>query len=430
MTKAVAMISSSGSRTSAALFGLSLTALAIVGTPASVRSQTTWDPNAIAYEGPSSWQQAAVAALNRHLPTDSGYFVLGPLNLDSDLPDTLDLVRTTLRIIAPDPSTSRNLARRLWLPTGGVALEELQPSDTLPHELPPGYSGRFLKGTIVGERVYVQAFTIQEHRWLLWAQRAQIADIRDQVAGPLARFSRAVGRYLAAVDSGRPTPGPPVAAEYGLEPLFDLYHQPPEPVIRGRAGYLDLLARNRAFSLGGVSGVYGLVAGPGLMSRLEEEAEPALFRNKEGEVALQHRYRDFSDSGGSWAGRPILTPETLSRLVPGVYAYIVDRYGFIRVGAVSRGGSSQGGVVTPALLAHGDPVHVAGELVVRADSAGFPRVREVSVNSEEYFFSNLSSSLYADVQERSDRYVRALAHFLRALEAARIPRDRVLLRKF
>ncbi|MGD2218509.1 MAG: hypothetical protein PVJ64_17255, partial [Gemmatimonadales bacterium] len=104
-------------------------------------TQDAWDPNAVTYEGPSSWQQAAVAALNRHLPTDSGYFVLGPIDLNADLPDTTDLVRSTFRIIAADPRRSARVTRHLWVPTGGVALEELQPSDTLAHVLPPGYAG-------------------------------------------------------------------------------------------------------------------------------------------------------------------------------------------------------------------------------------------------------------------------------------------------
>ncbi|NIW37831.1 MAG: hypothetical protein GWN32_15465, partial [Gemmatimonadetes bacterium] len=113
----------------------------------------------MSYPGPSSWQRAAAATLNRHLPTDSGFFVLGPLDLDADRPDTTDLVRTTLRIVAPNPRASRSVTRRLWFPTGGVALEELQPADTLPHEPPPGYLGRFVKGTVAGDSVMIQVFT-------------------------------------------------------------------------------------------------------------------------------------------------------------------------------------------------------------------------------------------------------------------------------
>ena len=408
---------------------IALALFAVMLGPPGARAQTAWDPNAIPYDGQSNWQQAAVAALNRHLPTDSGYWVLGPLDLRADLPDTLDLVRTTLRLIAPDPRASRDLPRNLWLPTGGVALEELQPSDTLPHALPPGYSGRFLKGTIVGERVYVQVFTIQEHRWLLWARRAQIADIREEVSGPPARFSAAVSQYLAAIDSGRPNSGPPLAADFGLDPAFDLYDQPPEPVIRDREGYERLLASQRTFSIGDeVKGVYGFVPGPDLTSWLEERADDVLYRDKEGDEALQYRYRDFRDFDGSWLGKPVLALSTFARLRPGRYAYVVDRYGFVRVGAMSLE-SNPSATATPALLAHGDLVRVAGELVIES-GAGGSEVREVNIKSEEYFFSNRSLTLYPDVEERSDRYVLALGYFLRALEAARIPSDRVLLRKF
>lgn len=394
-------------------------------------SQTAWDPNAIAYDGPPAWQQAAAAALNRHLPTDSGYWVLGPLDLSAEFPDTTDLVRTTFRVLAPDPAGSRSVARRLWIPTGGVALEELQPADTLPHEMPPGYPGHFLKGTIVGENVLVQVFTVQEHRWLLWAERSQVADITERVSGPLADYSRAVARYLAALDSGQATSGPPLATAYGLGPMFDLYTQPPEPVIRDRQGYLALLERNRAFTLDGeVRDVYGFDPGPRLAAWLEEQAPAALFPDREGEVALQHRYRDFLEAGGSWLGCPVLNSATIGALRAGRYAFVVDRYGFLRVGPTDPAGMEGEAAVTPALLAQGDPVLVAGELVLDAERGEVLRVRELNINSEEYFFSNLSITLYPDVEERSDRYVVSLGHALKAIDLGRLPSDHILIRKF
>ena len=394
-------------------------------------SQTAWDPNAVAYRGPTAWQQAAVAALNRHLPTDSGFFVLGPLDLTAEFPDTTDLVRTTIRVIAPDPAGSRTVTRRLWVPTGGVAMEELQPSDTLPHEMPPGYSGRFLKGTIVGEDVLVQVFTVQEHRWLLWAKRAQIDEITEHVSGPVANYARAVTRYLAAVDSGQEVSGPPLASQYGLEPLYDLYAQPPPPVIRDRQGYLNLLERNRAFTLGNeVKDVYGLVPGPMLLGWMEEQAADVLFPNRNGEVALQYRYMGFAQDGGSWLGRPVLTAATLPRLRPGLYAFVVDRYGFLRVGPIDRSGIPTRTDATSAMLAQGDPVLVAGQLVITTDGGSPVRIREININSEEYFFSNLSMSLYQDVENRSDRYVISLGHALEALDLGRVPRDDIVLKKF
>jgi hypothetical protein len=397
-------------------------------------AQVAWDPNAIDYEGPSSWQQAAVATLNRHLPIDSGYFVLGPIDLSADLPDTTDLVRTTLRIVTPDPRSSRRVTRRLWVPTGGVALEELQPADTLviPHELPPGYLGRFLKGTIVGQNVLVQVFTVREHRWLLWAQRAQVAGITELVSGPVPRYSAAVARYLAAADSGRTTSGPPRVIDYGLDPSYELFGQPPEPVIRDRPGYRRLLDENRAFTLGdAVRDVIAFVPGPSLVGWLEEQADPVLFTNKDGEAALQHRYRDYETSGGRWFGYPVLTPSSLSSLRPGRYIYVADRYGVIRVARTSMTGFDMGGAaITHALLAHGEPVRGAGEMVLAQEPGELIRVAELNIYSEEYFFSNRSLTLYDDVEERSDRYVAAVGHVLRGLELARVPRDDVLIRKF
>lgn len=417
------------SRRPARPFALTLLMLLTLhAAPSSSPAQSAWDPNSIRYETAPDWQVAAAAAINRHLPTDSGYWVLGPLDLSATLPDTMDLVRTTLRVLAPDPAGSRSLSRRLWVPAGGVALEELQPADTLPHELPPGYPGRFLKGTVVGERVYVQVLTIQEHRWLLWAQRAQLTGVRERVAGPLARYSQSLTRHLAAVDSGARTAGPPRAAEFGLDPLFDFYAQPPEPVIRDRAGYLELLRRNRTYTLNDqVRNVVGVVPGAELTRWLESHADSLLFPNREGEVALQHRYRDYRAAGGSWSGRPVLSTTTLARLRPGRYAFIVDRFGFMRIGPKGRGDEAE---TTCAMLAHNDPVRVAGELVLGADGAGTPGVRELNVFSEDYFFSNRSLTLYPDVEERSDRYVLALGHALRALDQARVPWDEVLLRKF
>ncbi len=405
-----------------------MVALLLHGAAGFSRGQSAWDPNTIRYGASPDWQVAAAAAINRHLPTDSGYWVLGPIDLSATLPDTMDLVRTTLRVLAPDPAGSRSVSRRLWVPTGGVALEELQPADTLPHELPPGYPGRFLKGTVVGERVYLQVLTIQEHRWLLWAQRVQLTRVRERVAGPIARYSESLTRHLAAVDSGVRTSGPPRAAEYGLDPTFDLYARPPEPVIRDRSGYLGLLQRNRVYTLNDqVRNVVAVMPGAELAGWLESHADSLLFPNREGEVALQHRYRDHRAAAGGWSGRPVLNTVTLSRLRPGRYAFIVDRFGFMRIGPKTHGGDAE---VTCAMLAHGDPVRVAGEMVLGADAAGAPTVRELSVFSEDYFFSNRSLTLYPDVEERSDRYVLALGHALRALDQARVPRDEVLLRKF
>ncbi len=394
-------------------------------------SQTAWDPNAVAYEGAPAWQQAAVAALNRHLPTDSGFWVLGPLDLSVDLPDTMDLVRTTLRIIAPDLRGSRSVTQRLWMPTGGVALEELQPSDTLAHELPPGYPGRFLKGTIVGEYTFVQVLTVLEHRWLLWARRTEVAGIREAVSGSLARYSMAIAEYFAAADSGLTDARPPRASAFGLDPTFDLYAEPPAFVVRDREGYLDLLQEHRAITLAGeVRDVYGFVPSPALLGRLETQADDVLFVNRDGEPALQRRYRDFLETGSTWSGRPVLTSETITALHPGRYFFTVDRYGFMRVGPVGPGGASSGPVASAAILAHGDPVLVAGELRLGGDPGKAPEITELNVNSEEYFFSNRSLSLYEDVEQRSDRYVAALGHALRALDLARIPRENILIRKF
>lgn len=396
----------------------------------SAASQTVWDPHAVVYEDAPAWQQAAVAALNRHLPTDSGFWVLGPLDLRVDLPDTMDLVRTTLRIIAPDLRASRSVTERLWMPTGGVALEELQPSDTLPHELPPGYPGRFLKGTIVGEYALVQVLTVQEHRWLLWARRTEVAAIRRAASGPLARYSIAVAEYFAALDSGHVTTRPPRAAAYGLDSTFDLYAEPPAPVVRDREGYLALLAEHRAITLDGeVREVYGFIPAPAATAKLEEMADGVLFLNRNGEPALQRSYRDFLDTGTTWSGRPVLTSESISGLQPGQYVFAVDRYGFIRVGPAGLDGAS-GPLASAAILVHGDPVRVAGRMTLSRSPGLPPEITELNIDSEDYFFSNRSLSLYEDVEQRSDRYVAALGHALRALDEARIPQDNILIRKY
>jgi hypothetical protein len=394
-------------------------------------AQTAWDPNALPYEDPPTWQAAAVAALNRHLPTDSGYWVLGPLNLSVDLPDTTDLVRTTVRILAPDQPGARSITQRLRLPTGGVALEELQPSDTLPHELPPGYPGRFVKGSIVGEHVLVQVFTINEHRWLLWAQRVEVAGIREPAAGPVARYSRAVAEYLQAADQGQGRLQPPRAAEYGLDPTYDLYAQAPEPVVRAPEGYLGLLSRNRAFTLDEqVRNVLGLIPGPELVEWLYGEAPSVLFLDKDSEAALQHRYRDYSAAGGRWTGLPILRAAALESLSAGRYIYVVDRYGVVRIGPAPGSGAEADQTLSAALLAQGEPVRAAGELRLVAEPRQPLAVGAADIGSPEYFFSNLSLTLYEDVEERSDRYVLALGHLLKALDDARVPRDGILLRKF
>ena len=61
---------------------------------------------------------------------------------------------------------------------------------------------------------------------------------------------------------------------------------------------------------------------------------------------------------------------------------------------------------------------------------GLLRVAELNIRSEEYFFSNRSLTLYPDVQERSDRYMLAVGHVLKALDMARMPREGVLISKY
>lgn len=398
---------------------------------AGARAQTDWDPNAIAYPGPPTWQQAAVATLNRHLPTDSGYFVLGPLDLEVQVTNPSDPIRTTLRVLAPDPRSSRLLTRRLWVPTGGVALEELQPSDSLLiQSLPPGYPGRLIKGTIVGDSTLVQVLTVQEHRWLLWAERSGVAEIRGDASGPVARYSNEVARYLAAIDSGFATSGPPRARAYGLDPIYELYAEPPAPVVRELEGYLDLLARHREFTLNdAVRDVLGFIPGPELLAWFETESPEVLYPNKNGELALQHRYREYENAGGGWIGFPVLSPPTLSRLEPGRYVYAADRYGFVRV-APGVGTVAAGPTVSAAMLMHGDPVRAAGELVLVEELDGSLRVAEINIRSEDYFFSNRSLSLYEDVEVRSDRYLRSLGPVVKGLDTARVPVGGVLIRKF
>lgn len=408
-------------------------ALLIALCVSSAHAQTAWDPHAVPYDSAPTWQLAAVTALNRHLPSDSGYWVLGPLDLSVDLPDTTDLVLTSLRILAPDLRGAVRITDRLWFPTGGVALEELQPSDTLPHQLPPGYPGRFLKGTIVGERALVQVFTVQQHRWLLWAQRAQVAGIQDSIGGTVGRYSRAVAEYLAAVDSGRAPATAPRASAYRLDPVFDFYAAPPDLVVRDQEGYRGLLTSHRSFTLEGMAeGVLGVVPGSEFIARLEEKADGVLFLNKEGEPLLQQRYEEYRRAGGSWNGRPLLDAGTISELAPGRYSYVVDRYGTLRVGPESGrvGDAAVGPGASTAILAHGDPVRVAGQLSVAAGPAGGRRVSEIDIDSGEYFFSNRVMSLYEDVEQRSDRYIAALGHALRALDLGRLPRDDILIRKF
>ena len=121
---------------------------------------------------------------------------------------------------------------------------------------------------------------------------------------------------------------------------------------------------------------------------------------------------------------------TLPRLRPGLYAFVVDRYGFLRVGPIDRSGIPTRTDATSAMLAQGDPVLVAGQLVITTDGGASVRIREININSEEYFFSNLSMSLYQDVEDRSDRYVISLGHALKALDLGRVPRDDIVLKKF
>lgn len=416
----------------AAAFGWLLTLPGAGSTARPIPGQGPGAPDTVPYRVPSSWQRAAIATLNRHLPTDSGYWALGPLDLEADLPDTLRLLRTTLRVVVPGPNAGRTVARRLWVPTGGLALEELQPADTLPYEPPAGYPGRFLKGTVAGQRVYVQVLTVQEHRWLLWAERVLLTEAEEGVGGPLERYSRAVSRYLASVDTGGSEAVAPSATDHDLAPTFDLFGEMPAPVIRDRSGYLSLFEGQAAFDLGSrVQGVYGVIPGPPLAGWLDAQKAEVLLRNRAGEPAIQRAYQAYLEGEGHWSGLPVLSPRALAALPPGRYAYAVDRYDFIRVGPLPEPEDTSAATVTPALLVHNDPVRIAGRLVLRRGPDGDIRVAEVDIRTEEYLFSNRSLSIYEDVEQRSDEYLRITAgHLLRAFEVAGIPREHTVIRKF
>lgn len=404
--------------------------LAICGSTAlPARAQTPTGSNLTPYELPSTWQQAAISALNRQLPTDSGYWALGPLDPAADLPDTTRLLRTTVRVLVPGPDAVRSAPRRLWVPSGGVALEGLQPADTLPYEPPPGYPGRFLQGSLAGQQTYVQVLTVQEHRWLLWADRVLLTEAEEPIEGPLARYSRAVAGYLAALDSGRTERPAPAAADFDLATTFDLFGDLPDHVIRDRSGYVMLFDGHDAFELGDVvRDVDGVVAAPALRDWLQEEAQDVILENRGGEPAVQRRYRAYRQAAGRWTGLPVLTGANLASLTPGRYAYAVDRYHFIRVGRIAGPDSA---AVSPALLVHNDPVRIAGELVVRRGLEGGVQLAELNIRTEEYLFSNYSLTLYEDVRERSDAYLQAtVGHLLRALERAGVPHDDTLIRKF
>jgi hypothetical protein len=58
------------------------------------------------------------------------------------------------------------------------------------------------------------------------------------------------------------------------------------------------------------------------------------------------------------------------------------------------------------------------------------RVVEVNIDSEQYFFSNLSLTLYEDVEMRSNRYVAAVGHVLTGLDQGRLPTENILVRKY
>jgi hypothetical protein len=240
-----------------------------------------------------------------------------------------------------------------------------------------------------------------------------------------------VGRYLTGPASGS-SPAPPRARDFGLASSFDLFADLPAPVIRDRAGYDRLIAQNRSFTLGDhVRDVYGLVPAPALEEWLQGEATEALRLDREGEAGLQRRYREYLAAGGRWTGLPVLSSATLARLRPGRYAYAVDRYDVIRVGRLPAPGDTSAPVITPALLVHGEPVRAAGELSIGPGRDGRARVTELNIRTEEYLFSNLSLSVYDDVSERSDEYLLGtVGHVLRALDAAGVSRDDLLIRKF
>jgi len=413
---------------------LSLTGILVVILAAAVHAGST-DP--ITGARFDSLIAAQNTELQQHLesffPESDGYFVTGPLDPFYAGDEDVELLYHTVRVICPDvqrlEETIIYAKSAKFFDNVREWIDDARSSD------PDGYRGAIASMNWQGNEFKVQLNTVQQTRWLIWAQETLLNENLDVNRKRLRRYAEAVSDYLYEIDRGNRDAEAPQASEFDLPSNVDLYAPPPPYVIEGYENYKAFLHDHASISTEFAHGVLAFMPNDSLLDVLKAIAPTAAYPNKE-EPMLQHEYRKFFARGGDPLVIHTLTPQSLQSLQAGEYFFAVGLDNTIRYGRellreeverIERETGQKVPRANHAFLFPGEPILTAGAFFVEGESHA--RIAHVNAHSGHYFYSNVTPTIREDIAERSDDYLLTLGHLFRALDRLGIPYDSVLVSK-
>ena len=186
-------------------------------------------------------------------PGEQGFLVTGPLDPLTDYYADLKPYFNCVRVVCPDLEHYDNTDKLL-----NQAIKDgfVNPV-ALKNEVNVGGMYAFKNGDAVDSFLVV---TLQQTRFLIWLrQAAALNDGMSVRREPLNGYIDAVSVYLARIDSGRFDAPSPVAADFGLDTVYDIYAPSPDYVIEGYQNYKNYLHGFAAIKTNFISGVTAFV---------------------------------------------------------------------------------------------------------------------------------------------------------------------------
>jgi hypothetical protein len=365
--------------------------------------------------------------LRNLFPESEGYAVLGPIDPLFHDGSGLEQIFHNPRLVCTNISTLEIARSRLREKFGNQWKERLNEVQ--------GFHGVTVYLGRSGDTDQLCIMTVNQVRWLIWAQRL-VNDYEVSLDGdPYRRYAEALGEYLAAIDQGQPNPPTPKAADFDIPLTHGFYAPPPDYVIDGYQNYKDHLHRHAGIETDFAHGILAFIPTDSLLDALKSNAPATAFPNKEAPM-LQSEYRKFFRRGGDLRIIQTLTKVGFDTLTTGEYFFAVGLNGTVRFGRellreeVKRLEDETGRKVpraNHAFLFPGEPILTAGAFFVKRDS--IPHLVEVNGQSGHYFYSNVTPTIREDISTRSNSYLLTLGHFFRALDRVGIAYEGILIRK-
>ncbi|MBD3298667.1 MAG: hypothetical protein GF341_08440 [candidate division Zixibacteria bacterium] len=369
-------------------------------------------------------------------PESVGYFVTGPLDPLFDHSEDVNSLYHSLRVICPDLASLGRIVPTLKEDDRfgriKVHIDKSRGGDE------SGYRGVTADLRWDGQNWPVQLNTINQTRWLIWAQETMYSAAADDLdEGDLEDYAEDVSDYLYAIDQGDLNAVEPQPEDHDLPSRVGVYEPPPDYVIEGYQNYKDYLHSHAAIATDFAKGILAFIPGDSLERAFIATAPEAAYPNKEAPM-LQHEYRKFFQRGGSVRTMQTLTKPGCDTLMAGEYFFAVGLNGQVRFGRellredVARI-EAETGKKAPranhAFLFPGEPVLTAGAFVIEHDDNGRPYISHINAQSGHYFYSNVTPTIREDIAVHSNTYVLTLGHLLAALAKMEIPFDSVRISK-